>query len=394
MTTQTGRARFEAGNVTFIVQHELWDGNIQDHSDQGVVILVDVGGETALRFNCFDIEKSYVYAPDGKNVQYRMDHTVDGNPIGWSVKTIRNNLATMLTSAGYADAASAVDMNAVNAALSEVDSTARAKFAAERNTVKHNRGTDIIEAGNIRFGLEMRRQASGDGGLAIHVLSDLAGNTGRVFTEETELLAFDCFRDEPHYHYGPRNKNHRIFWDKTLVPDPLGWCLDQFKTGKLKAMLERAGYPGVAADLDEDLLASVIPQVESRGREMEAGGIPPEVTPKPGTVTTPRQSRHPGLLLPPPAILPAAVAFSRFAAVKRRVLDSTSRRLHEAPGRRNTPDRRKHGRSNGCRTHHRRVPRAHPRDRHRGRRRAAGRPGRRVGIPRGICGRNGKTPRR
>ncbi len=279
MTTQTGRARFEAGNVTFIVQHELWDGNIQDHSDQGVAILVEVGGETALRFNCFDIEKSYVYAPDGDNVQYRMDHTVDGNPIGWSVKTIRNNLAAMLTTAGYADAAGAVDMNAVNAALAEVDSTARAKFAAERNTVKHNRGTDIIEAGNIRFGLEMRRQASGDGGLAIHVLSDLAGNTGRVFTEETELLAFDCFRDEPHYHYGPRNKNHRIFWDKTLVPDPLGWCLDQFKTGKLKAMLERAGYPGVAADLDEDLLSSVIPQVESRGREMEAGGIPPEVTP-------------------------------------------------------------------------------------------------------------------
>ena len=279
MTTQTGRARSEAGNVTFVVQHELWDGNIQDHSDQGVVILVEVGGETALRFNCFDIEKSYVYAPDGKNVTYRMDHTVDGNPIGWSVKTIRNNLAAMLTTAGYADAAGSLDMGAVNAVLADVDSTARIKFAGERNTVKHNRGTDIIEAGNIRFGLEMRRQASGDGGLAIHVLSELAGNTGRVFTEETELLAFDCFRDDPHYHYGPRNKNHRIFWDKTLVPDPLGWCLDQFKSGKLKAMLERAGYPGVAADLDEDLLASVIPQVESRGRAMEADGIPPEVTP-------------------------------------------------------------------------------------------------------------------
>ena len=279
MTTQRGRVRFEAGNVAFIVQHELWDGNIQDHSDQGVVILVDVGGETALRFNCFDIEKSYIYAPDGDSVPYRMDHTVDGNPIGWSVRTMRSNLGAMLTRAGYGDAAGSLDMNAVNAALDEVDATARVKFAGERNTVKHNRGTDIIEAGNIRFGLEMRRQASGDGGLAIHVLSDLAGNTGRVFTEETELLAFDCFRDEPHYHYGPRNKNHRIFWDKTLVPDPLGWCLDQFKTGKLKAMLERAGYPGVAADLDEDLLASVIPQVEARGREMESGGIPAEVTP-------------------------------------------------------------------------------------------------------------------
>ena len=143
-------------------------------------------------------------------------------PIGWTVKTIKNSLDAMLTTAGYADAAAAVDMNAVSSALEEVESTARAKFMAERNTVKHNRGTDIIEAGNIRFGLEMRRQASGDGGLAIHVLSELAGNTGRVFTEETELLAFDCFRDDPHYHYGPSNKNHRIFWDKTLVPDPAG----------------------------------------------------------------------------------------------------------------------------------------------------------------------------
>ena len=279
MVTPRGRVSVEAGNVTFIVQHELWDGNIQDHSDQGVVILVEVGDETALRFNCFDIERSYVYAPAGRNTQYRMDHTVDGNPIGWSVRTMRRNLGTMLAAAGYADAAAALDADAVAAALDEVDSVARVKFAADRNTVKHNRGTDIIEAGNIRFGLEMRRQASGDGGLAIHVLSDLAGNTGRVFTEETELLAFDCFRDDPHYHYGPRNKNHRIFWDKTLVPDPLGWCLDQFKSGKLKAMLERAGYPGVAADLDEDLVASIIPQVETRGREMESDGIPAEVTP-------------------------------------------------------------------------------------------------------------------
>ena len=279
MTTQTGRVRVEAGNVTFVVQHELWDGNIQDHSDQGVVILVEAGGDTALRFNCFDIERSYVYGPDGKNVQYRMDHTVDGNPIGWSVRTMRGNLGTMLTEAGYAEAAAGLDMDAVNAALDEVDALARVKLMAERNTVKHNRGTDVFEAGNIRFGLEMRRLGSGDGGLAIHVLSDLAGNTGRVFTEETELLAFDCFWDGPHYHYGPRNKNHRIYWDKTLVPDTLGWCLDQFKSGKLKAMLERAGYPGVAADLDEDLIQSVLPNVEARAREMEASGIPAEVTP-------------------------------------------------------------------------------------------------------------------
>ena len=279
MMQQSGRVRVEAGNVTLIVQHELWDGNIQDHTDQGVVILVESGDTTLLRFNCFDLERSYTYGPNGKNKKFRMDHTVDGNPIGWSVKTIRESLPTMVEEAGYPEIAGQLDMAAVAASLDEVESIARAKFMADRNTVKHNRGTDIIEAGNIRFGLEMRRLASGDGGLAIHVLSELAGNTGRVFTEETELLAFDCFWDGPHYHYGPRNKNHRIYWDRTLVPDPLGWCLDQFKNKKLAAMLERAGYPGVAADLDEDLIASVMPKVEARAREMEATGLPAEVTP-------------------------------------------------------------------------------------------------------------------
>ncbi len=279
MMQQSGRVRVEAGNVTLIIQHELWDGNIQDHTDQGVVILVESGDTTLLRFNCFDLERSYIYGPNGKNKKFRMDHTVDGNPIGWSVKTIRESLPIMVEEAGYPEIAGQLDMTAVAASLDEVENIARAKFMADRNTVKHNRGTDIIEAGNIRFGLEMRRLASGDGGLAIHVLSELAGNTGRVFTEETELLAFDCFWDGPHYHYGPRNKNHRIYWDRTLVPDPLSWCLDQFKNKKLAAMLERAGYPGVAADLDEDLIASVMPKVEARAREMEATGLPAEVTP-------------------------------------------------------------------------------------------------------------------
>jgi len=76
--------------VSFVVQHELWDGNIEDHSDQGVAILVtgQVGGEdtTLLRFNCFDLERSYVYGPETVHKLCRMDPTVDGNPIGWSVK--------------------------------------------------------------------------------------------------------------------------------------------------------------------------------------------------------------------------------------------------------------------------------------------------------------------
>jgi len=281
---QVGRkATFEAGNVRFAVQHELWDGNIDDHCDQGVAILVlgqPAGKDTTLlRFNCFDLERSYVYGPESVKRLCRMDPTVDGNPIGWSVKQIRSRLPDMLRRAKYEDIAQQVDAQAVERTLAEVESTARVLFASGRNTVKHNRGTEMFEAGNFRFGLELRKQEGGDGGLAIHVLADLAGTPGRTYMEETELLAFDCFRQAPHYHYGPRNKNHRIFWDKTLVPDPLEWTLEQFKSGKLRDMIQRAGYPGVAADYDADLVSSVLPALEKRAREIQAQPLPAEPTP-------------------------------------------------------------------------------------------------------------------
>ena len=207
-----------------------------------------------------------------------MDPTVDGNPIGWSVKQIKNKLPDMLRTAGYEEIAGKVNSQDVDRVLGDLESTARETFVTDRNTVKHNRGTDHFEAGSFRFGLEMRKQAGGDGGLAIHVLADLAGTPGKTYMEETELLAFDCFRNAPHYHYGPRNKNHRIFWDKTLVPDTLGWTLEQFKSGRLREMIARAGYPGVAADYDQSLVDSLMPELEKRAREMDLE-LPAEPTP-------------------------------------------------------------------------------------------------------------------
>ena len=260
---------FTAGPLTFVVKHELWDENIQDHADQGVSICVtaDVAGRRTnlLRFNCFDIEKSYIYGPENKELEvvgpemlggapltnlYRMDPIACGNPIGWSVRTMRDKLPKMLERAGYPAIAQTVDMDEVRQVLPEVEACARELFATKRNTVKHNRGTHIFEAGAIRFGLEMRRLPMGDGGLAIHVLADIGGTPGKKYTDETEILAFDHFWNGAHYHYGPRNKNHRIYWDRTLVENPLAWTLEQFDKGKLPAMIERAGYPGVAAALE------------------------------------------------------------------------------------------------------------------------------------------------
>lgn len=297
---------FTAEPLTFTVRHELWDENIQDHADQGVVISVkaSVAGKdtTLLRFNCFDVEKSYDYGPENKELvvagpemlgdvaltnHYQMDPIACGNPIGWTIKTLGSKLTKMLDRAGYPAVAQTVTLDAVRQVLPEVEACAREVYATKRNTVKHNRGTDIFECGNIRFGLEMRRLPMGDGGLAIHVLADIGGTPGKHYTEETELLAFDHFWNGAHYHYGPRNKNHRIYWDRTLVEDPLEWTLGQFEAGKLPAMITRAGYPGVAADLDIGKIAEVFPKMKARALEMwKLGekltghpGLPLEFTP-------------------------------------------------------------------------------------------------------------------
>jgi hypothetical protein len=302
--TQVTQGTFTAGPLTIVVRHELWDGNIHDHADQGVAISVkaQVAGRdtTLLRFNCFDIEKSYVYGPDNDELavkgpemlggaplpnRYQMDPTVDGNPIGWTIATLGAKLPKMFERAGYPAVGAMTDMAAVKRVLPEVEACARELYATKRNTVKHNSGTHIFEAGNIRFGLEMRRLPVGDGGLAIHVLADIGGTPGKKYTEETELLAFDHFWNGPHYHYGPRNKNHRIYWDRTLVENPLAWTLEQIETGKLKAMIERAGYPGVAADLDERKIAEVLPALKKQAQAMLEEGE--------------RLTGHPGLPLQP-----------------------------------------------------------------------------------------------
>src|SRR3989454_7594302 len=219
------KGRFSAGRLTFAVRHELWDGNIQDHPDQGVAILVmaDVAGKetTLLRFNCCDFERSYIYGPENPDLRvegpamlggaattnlYRMDSTVDGNPIGWTIRTLGTKLPKMLGRAGYPQIAEIVDMAAGADVLPDGEACARELRATKRNTVKHNRGTHIFEAGNIRFGLEMRRLPMGDGGLAIHVLADIGGAPGEKEPEKTQPPALVHFLDGGHHHHSPPNK--------------------------------------------------------------------------------------------------------------------------------------------------------------------------------------------
>jgi len=238
----------EAGAVTFHLQYRA------QMADQGVCIHVmgeaDGNQTELLRFDCFDQVPHYHYAPLGKNERRELDKTTAGNPLGWTLRQLRTRLPEMLEHAGFGEVAGRLDGELLASKLDEVEHEARSMAQTQRRIVIHNRGDQVIEAGNIRFGLEHREVGAGRG-VTIHVLSDVAG-------QEIELLAFDCFDKGPHYHYGPRNQDVRISWDPTLVPDTLTWTLDQFKGGRLPAMIERAGYPTIAAALDRELVAETL----------------------------------------------------------------------------------------------------------------------------------------
>jgi hypothetical protein len=228
-------------------------------SDQGVC--VHVFGMQAdkevelLRFDCFDHEPHYHYGPENRNQRLMLDKTTTGEPLEWTLQQIGGNLSEMIKRAGYDDLAEKAASSDLSADIAKLGEAARSLARSGRRTVMHNRGDEIIEAGPVRFGLEYRHLSS-DEGVAIHVLGDVGG-------EEVELLTFDCFVNAPHYHYGPRAKNQRLYLDRTVNPDSLQWALDVFKGGKLAQMLERAGYRDHASGLNPAVLAAKLPQLET-----------------------------------------------------------------------------------------------------------------------------------
>ena len=258
MITHTERVVIGEGDVRFVlVYHDLL-------KDQGLTVDVvgDVDGKETdlLRFYCFDHEPRYYYGPEENDDRQMIDKTTEGDPVDWALSQIRHHLPGMVTKAGHEAFADGLDMKALDSAMDELEATARAMFKDNRSTVVHNRGDVMVEAGPIRIGLE-KRDFPGDGGIAIHVLGD-------VGEEEHELLTFDCFDNEPHYHYGPRAKNQRLYLDTAAVPDPLRWALDLFKGGKLVPMLQRAGYYDHAARLNPATVAEKIAEVEREAVRM------------------------------------------------------------------------------------------------------------------------------
>ena len=135
--------------------------------------------------------------------------------------------------------------------------------------------TEYFEAGAVTIGVEYRLlddaiaeastidAASGDDsagsiedrGVCLHVFGNEAG-------ERVERLRFDCFDEDPHYHYvsWQESRNEMIHIDPVADGDPLAWSLERIRT-RLPQMLERAGAAELARRVDLAQLEAVVPLV-------------------------------------------------------------------------------------------------------------------------------------
>lgn len=118
-----------------------------------------------------------------------------------------------------------------------------------------------IPGGGVRFHIEYR-VFGGDRGPAIRVLGDVEGR-------QVQLLRFDCFDNDPHYHYDPDGKDFHMHLSRETVPDPIAWALGELKRN-LGTMIRAAGYPEVANGIDRTAALAAVDKVAAAVREESA----------------------------------------------------------------------------------------------------------------------------
>jgi hypothetical protein len=69
-----------------------------------------------------------------------------------------------------------------------------------------------ITAGGVCLKIDYR-QSGGDRGPSVRVYADVDGRPA-------QLLRFDCFEQDPHYHYAPEGEDDLRKLDPVEVPDP------------------------------------------------------------------------------------------------------------------------------------------------------------------------------
>jgi len=223
------------------------------NTDRGPSLRIygDVEGKPVqlLRFDCFEHEPHFHYDPEGKNNQLRMDKTRVSDPITWSMDYLRGNVTSLIRIAGYSALAEQLDEGVLSAALPTVEKALRDSIPADMPG---------LEASGLCFAVEYRDTRT-DRGPSLQILGDVDG-------KPVQLLRFDCFEHEPHFHYDPDGKDNRIFLNQARVSDPVAWTIDYLR-GNITSLVRIAGYGRVADRLDEAALTAALPGVEKALRD-------------------------------------------------------------------------------------------------------------------------------
>jgi hypothetical protein len=112
----------------------------------------------------------------------------------------------------------------------------------------------VFDVGGVELHVD-NRSISNDGGPSVRVYGDVEGKS-------VQLLRFDCFRKNPHYHYDPSGKNDLHPLKQSEVPDSIAWTIEQLGSN-LSEMINTAGYGGIGASVDQAAVIAVLPEVES-----------------------------------------------------------------------------------------------------------------------------------
>ena len=159
-----------------------------------------------------------------------------------------------------------------------IDAERMGTFVASFPVPQDPEATTFVEAGPITFGIEPRVfdpvaeaakltaeeiAAAGpdslfnsdkvDGGVCVHVF----GTDGLV-----EYLRFDCFDDEPHYHYIiPGRGNMLVHFDRVANGPMLEWTMRTLR-GRLPELLMQLGAEKLAASLKSGELERALDEVQ------------------------------------------------------------------------------------------------------------------------------------
>jgi hypothetical protein len=143
--------------------------------------------------------------------------------------------------------------------------------------------TEYISAGPLTIGVEYRylKTADPEEGVSLHVCGE--GPGGRV-----ELLRFDCFEEEPHYHYMTEAERRQMVYpmDPAADGDPLEWALGRLAE-RMAPMLATAGAEHLAVQVERrlDEVRAGLVEVGSAARQaveqvrrqqMTEAGTPPK----------------------------------------------------------------------------------------------------------------------